>query len=85
MKITREIEDKSRYFEGEPQNGWELVGIRQNQRCNVYYYRDKQGDYHHKAVKRKTRYNPYKVELTARDGMEFARVVNKKTGRPIAI
>ncbi len=85
MEITREIEDKSRYFEGKPGEDWEFLGMKERERCYLSYYRDGQGNYHHKSVKRKAKYNPYKTEVYMRDGMEFARVVNKKTGQPIAI
>lgn len=83
MEITREIEDKSRYFEGEPRGDWEFLGIKKNEKYYGYYYRDRQGSYHHKSVKRKVKYNPYRTETYMRDGMEFARVTNKKTGQPI--
>lgn len=83
MAITREIEDTSKYFDGNPENGWELVGIKQNQRYNTYYYRDKQGNYHHTSVRRKNTYKAFETRVYTKDGIEYAKVVHKKTGQPI--
>lgn len=76
--VTREIEERSAFFEGQPLEGWELVGMRENRKNRISYYRDKQGGYHHTAVPLKRKYNPYKVHLTEKDGMTFARVELKK-------
>ena len=48
--ITREIEDRSSYFSGQPLEGWELIGATENRRYRFFYYQDKQGGYHHTAV-----------------------------------
>lgn len=81
--LTREIEDSSVYFDGEPQEGWELLTIKQNRKYNVSYYRDRQGGYHHTSARRKNTYNPFEVQIREKDGVLTARVVNKKTGKPI--
>lgn len=83
MGITREIKDKSQYFGGSPKEDWALADIEEKEKNYIRYYRDKQGNYHHTAVPRKREYDPYKVELTGRrDGMDFASVIHKKTGKP---
>lgn len=76
--ITREIEDRSSYFSGQPLEGWELIGATENRRYRIFYYQDKQGGYHHTAVPLERRYNPYEVHLSERDGMTYARVELKK-------
>lgn len=83
--ITREIEDRSQYFEGEPQEGWELVTIKRSadEKRNTYYYRDADGGYHHKTVRRKPAYSPYEIKTRRKSGMEWASVVNRKTGQPV--
>lgn len=83
--ITREIEDKSQHFDGDPQEGWELVTVKrsQDEKRNVYYYRDGAGGYHHKVVRRKPAYSPYEVRTRQEAGMEWASVVNRKTRQPI--
>lgn len=81
--ITREIENKSRYFEGEPEEDWELLTIVPELKNNVYYYRDREGGYHHRTVKRKDTYNPFVTHVREENGVTWARVVNKKTGQQI--
>lgn len=76
--ITREIEERSTFFEGQPLEGWELVGMRENRRYRLSYYRDKQGRYHHTAVPLERKYNPYEVYLEEKDGLTFARLELKK-------
>lgn len=76
--ITREIEERSTFFEGQPLEGWELVGMRENRKNRISYYRDKQGNYHHTAVPLKKTYNPFEIHLHEKDGMVFARVELKK-------
>lgn len=83
MEITREIEEKSKYFDGKPEEGWELIGIKQNQRCNIYYYQDRQGNYHHTSVRRKNTYKVFETRVRKKDGIEYGQVVHKKTGQPI--
>lgn len=83
MAITREIEDASQYFEGEPESGWELVTIKEGEKCFAYYYQDRQGGWHHRTVKKKATYNPFETQLREEGGAVFARVVHKKTGKPI--
>lgn len=75
--------DSSQYFDGPPQEGWELADIQEKDRCFIRYYQDRQGDFHHTAVPKKGSYEPYRIELSSRrDGMEFASVIHKKTGKP---
>ena len=76
--ITREIEDRSSYFSGQPLEGWELIGVMENRKNRLFYYLDKQGRYHHTAVQLKRKYNPYEVHLTEKDGLTFARLELKK-------
>lgn len=83
MAITREIEGSSEYFEGSAETAWELLGIKQNTKCNTYYYKDAQGGYHHTSVRREKTYSPYEVKVREEDGAMWARVVNKKTGQAI--
>lgn len=83
MAITREIKDKSWYFEGEPREDWEYIGTTEDEKYYAHYYQDRQGNYHNTSVKRKVKYNPYKTEVYTRDGIEYAKVVHKKTGQPI--
>ena len=83
MTITREIKEKSRYFEGNPREGWELLTIVQGKKYNTYYYQDTQGNYHHTSVKRKDAYNPFETKIRDRDGITFVKITNKKTGQPI--
>ncbi len=83
MEITREIENISQYFVGEPEQDWELQGIKQNTRYFVYYYKDRQGSWHHKTVKRNARYNPFETQVREENGAFYAKVVNKKTGKPV--
>lgn len=85
MEITREIENISQYFEGEPEEDWELISIKEEQKYRVRYYRDKRGGWHHKTVKKKSEYNPFETRLTEKNGILFARVVNKKTGKSIKV
>lgn len=85
MEITREIENISQYFEGEPQKDWELANIKENERYYIRYYLDKQGGWHHKAVKKKSKYNPFETQIREENGIMFAKIVNKKTGKPIRV
>lgn len=85
MGITREIENISQYFEGEPEEGWELTNIQENQKYYIRYYRDKQGKWHHKTVKKKSEYNPFETQIREENGLIFAKIVNKKTGKPIRV
>lgn len=80
--ITREIEEQSSYFDGQPLEGWELIGASENRKYRLFYYQDKQGRYHHTAVPLKRRYNPYEVHIREKDGVTFARVElkNRKKG-----
>lgn len=77
--ITREIEERSTFFEGQPPKDWELIGVVENRKNRLFYYLDKQGRYHHTAVPLKSNYNPYEVHLSERDGQTFARLELKKT------
>lgn len=85
MGITREIENISQYFEGEPKRDWELKDIKNEDKYFVYYYRDKQGGWHHKTVKKESKYNPFETVLTEKDGIMWAKVINKKTGKPVKV
>lgn len=76
--ITRQIEERSTYFEGQPLEGWELVGMKENRKNRISYYRDRQGHYHHTAVPLKSKYNPYEVHISEKDGVTFARIELKK-------
>lgn len=84
--ITREIEDRSQHFEGEPQEGWEFLTVKRSpdEKCNTYYYRDAAGGYHHRTVKRKPAYSPYEIKVRrGENGRELASVVSRKTGQPV--
>ena len=76
--ITREIEERSIFFEGQPPKDWELIGVVENRKNRLFYYLDKQGRYHHTAVPLKSRYNPFEIRLHEKDGMKFARMELKK-------
>ena len=45
----------SQYFEGEPDTGWELVGMEDNGTHYIRYYVDKEGKYWHASQKKKGR------------------------------
>lgn len=81
--ITREIEDRSSYFSGQPLEGWELIGVMENRKNRLFYYLDKQGGYHHTAVPLKSKYNPYEIHIEEKDGLIFARVELRKKGSVI--
>lgn len=54
-KITEEIMNQSQYFEGEAPESWEIIGIYDNDRNYIRYYKDPEGNYHHTAQKKKGR------------------------------
>lgn len=85
MEITREIENISQYFEGEPEEGWEFRGIKKEERCYAYYYQDRQGGWHHRTVKRKAEYNPFEMQIREENGIWYAKIINKKSGKPIRV
>ncbi|MCI8883115.1 MAG: hypothetical protein HFH43_08780 [Lachnospiraceae bacterium] len=75
MGLTQEIMGMSQYFEGEPQEGWELVGILDNGACYIRYYQEPGGGYRHTAQRKRGR---PKAEIAVREdgqGRTFARRV----------
>lgn len=73
--LTEEIMNQSRYFEGEAPEDWEFIGIYDNDRNYIRYYKDQNGNYHHTSVKKRNRSYGKIVLRKDEYGREFARKV----------
>ncbi len=81
-KTMDEIIACSRYFEGEPPEGWELVAIRDNRACRIRHYRDQEGNYWHTAQRKKKGSHARTVTWEDGHGRTFAaRVYPKRKKR----
>lgn len=59
--MDREIMEKARFFEGTPPDSWMLVGVRENRKYRLRYYRDPEGNYW--CTNQRLRQEPLRYEV----------------------
>lgn len=73
--LTEKIMNQSQYFEGEEPEDWEFIGIYDNDRNYIRYYKDPDGNYHHTSSRKRNRSCGKIVLREDEHGRTFARKV----------
>lgn len=73
--LTDKIMNQSQYFEGEAPEDWEFIGIYDNDRNYIRYYKDPDGNYHHTSSRKRNRSCGKIVLREDEHGRTFARKV----------
>lgn len=79
-EIGKEAMENARYFEGDPPEGCELAGMRENAWCRMRYYRDREGHYWFSSQRLRDRREPEARYELVKDsqGRETARLVGRR-------